>query len=87
MEKLIKLLSDGNARSLTELALELNTDVKDVRRKIEYLERIGVIRKVSFSLCESGKCAECTAHSGDGPCKGCMPEGGFKNMGEMWEVR
>lgn len=25
-------------------------------------------------------------HSGTAPCKGCLPENGFKNMGEMWEV-
>ena len=31
----------------------------------------------------------CKAHAGksdSSPCKSCLPEGGFKNMGEMWEV-
>ena len=34
------------------------------------------------------KCSECAlhSHSDTTPCKGCLPDGGFKNMGEMWEV-
>jgi len=29
---------------------------------------------------------ECSCGGGASTCKGCMPEGGFQNMGQMWEV-
>lgn len=86
MEELLELLKDGHARTLEMLAAELNTDTNDIKRKIEYLENIGAIKRVSFSSCSAGKCSECAMHSGTAPCKGCLPEGGFKNMGELWEV-
>ena len=86
MEELLELLKDGHARTLELLASELNTDTDDIKRKIEYLEKKGIIKR-SFSLsCGVGKCSECAMHSGSAPCRGCLPEGGFKNMGEMWEV-
>lgn len=86
MEELLELLKDGHARTLELLASELNTDTDDIKRKIEYLEKMGIINR-SFSLsCGAGKCSECAMHSGSAPCRGCLPEGGFKNMGEMWEV-
>ena len=92
MDRLLKLLSDGRARTVEMLASELDTSVSDVARKLEYLEIIGVIRKVSLSNggC-SGNCSGCSGHTGDGkrdsaPCKGCIPDEGFKNMGVMWEV-
>ena len=46
------------------------------------------VEEVRYSLlsCGAGKCSECAMHSGTAPCKGCLPENGFKNMGEMWEV-
>ncbi len=95
MEGLLKLLSDGHARTVEMLAAELDTSVSDIARKLEYLEIIGVIRRVSLSNggC-SGNCSGCggcSGHTGDGkrdpaPCKGCIPDEGFKNMGVMWEV-
>ena len=88
MEELLLLLKDGHARTLEMLANELNTDVDDIKRKLEYLEMVGAIKRVSFGACNGHKCSECALHShSDGaPCKGCLPDGGFKNMGEMWEV-
>ncbi len=85
MEELLELLKDGHARTLELLASELQTDTDDIKRKIEYLENIGAIRKISLPGC-GATCAECATHSGTAPCKGCMPDGGFKNMGGMWEL-
>ncbi len=84
--KTIKEGKDGHARTLELLALELKTDTDDIKRKLEFLENIGAIRRISFFPCGAGKCSECAMHSGAAPCKGCMPDGRYKNMGEMWEV-
>ena len=77
MKELLELLSDGNARTVRLLAIELGTSVEDVKRQIEYLTNIGVIKKVDMSLGCGGNC---------GSCASCLPQGGFKNMGEMYEV-
>ncbi|HBB42098.1 MAG TPA: hypothetical protein DCZ74_01130 [Treponema sp.] len=98
MEELLNLLRDGHSRSLEMLAAELNTDTEDILRRIEFLERAGMIRRViniknSCSSCSPKKCASCPGcashlkESGNSSaCASCMPKGGFKNMGEMWEV-
>ena len=85
MEELLELLKDGHARTLEQLASDLNTNIDDIRCKLEYLELKGVIKRISLLSCGAA-CSECAMHSGTAPCKGCMPDGGFKNMGEMWEV-
>ncbi|MCR5824144.1 MAG: Lrp/AsnC family transcriptional regulator [Lachnospiraceae bacterium] len=87
MEKLLALLKDGKSRTPEMLAAELGVSVEDVKRDIEFLERTGVIVKVGFS--ENGhSCNGCTGcGTGKKTCAGCMPEGGFKNMGYMWEVK
>ena len=86
MEELLELLKDGHARTIELLASELHTDTDDIKRKLEYLEMMGIIKKSFAPSCGTGKCSECPMHYGTVPCKGCLPEGGFKNMGEMWEV-
>ena len=101
MEELLSLLKDGRSRPVELLAAELRTSVEDIRRKIEFLERAGAIRRVgaSSSGCAGGHnacpgCSGCTngctsGYTGvpkDSACSACMPEGGFKNMGVMWEV-
>ena len=86
MEELLELLKDGHARTIEMLADQLNTDPEDIKRKIEYLEQMGIIKRSFNPSCGAGKCSECALHSGSAPCKGCLPEDGFKNMGEMWEV-
>ena len=102
MEELIELLKDGKTRSLEMIAAELGVSIEHVKRNIEFLERAGIIRKVDLNVA-SGNCAGCSGCSAnakaggetdgdsDGDsvktCPGCMPEGGFKNMGSMWEVK
>ena len=94
MQELLNLLKDGKSRSIEMLAQELGTTTDDILRKIEFLEQTGMLRRVSISngtsICSS--CSACPA-SGNCPsghnkkmCAGCMPKGGFKHMGEMWEV-
>ncbi len=88
MERLLKLLEDGHARTLELLAMELDTNVDDVKRQIEYLENMGVIKRVVLQPKGCTDCSGCSGkeHSDGNTCKGCLPDGGFKNMGEMWEV-
>ena len=84
MQRLLSLLKDGHARSIEMLAIELDTTTDDITRKLEYLERMNIIRRVGLDApsCGSGSCGGCDG----GKCAGCMPEGGFRNMGVMWEV-
>ncbi len=88
MERLLELLRDGHARTLELLAVEMDTSVDDVKRQIEYLENMGIIKKVSFRVKGCEGCAGCSSKEKNGqtPCKGCLPDDGFKNMGSMWEV-
>lgn len=97
MRELIELLRDGHARTTKLLAIELKTSEEDVKRQIEYLTNIGVIKKVDMSCGCGGSCGgscgsgsgTCGAPSGKGTCNSCsscLPDGGFKNMGEMYEV-
>ena len=66
------------------IATELNKSVDQIERDIEFLERMGVIRRIEFSMC--GSCSGCSSWEGPKTCPGCTPEGGFKNMGVMWEI-
>ncbi|MBR6222351.1 MAG: hypothetical protein IKQ71_02815 [Lachnospiraceae bacterium] len=86
MEELLKLLKDGHARTLEMLADQLGTDTKDVLRQIEYLEHAGLLRSVLCDQVSCNGCTGCSTTSGTKACKSCLPEGGFKNMGQMWEV-
>lgn len=86
MNELIELLRDGKSRTVEMLAMELNTTVEKVNRDIDFLERTGVIRRITFSGGGS-QCNGCTGCStGKKTCAGCMPKDGFQNMGIMWEV-
>ncbi len=89
MQKLLELLKDGNSRTLEILADELGTTTDDVTRQMEYLERIGVIRRVlqPFENKGCGTCSSCSGCSKNAAaCKGCIPQNAALNMGEMWEV-
>ena len=104
MNELLKLLSDGRSRTIEMLAAELHTTSDDILRKIDFLERSKIIRRIATSYPENetvltaGKnptpvcaghcssCAGCSHGKGKSHCDSCMPEGGFKNMGQMWEV-
>ena len=86
MEELLNLLTDGRSRTIEMLAGELDTTTDDILRKIDFLERSNIIRRVATSY--SKKCAGCShgGNCGSQACAVCMPKGGFKNMGIMWEV-
>ncbi len=92
MNELIELLADGHARTIGMLAGDLGTSEADVLRQIDYLQHIGVIRKVIGDNASKGGCTlncggSCNGcPSGGKMCKSCMPEDGFKNMGQMWEL-
>ncbi|SFB00326.1 FeoC like transcriptional regulator [Acetitomaculum ruminis DSM 5522] len=88
MKELLELLKDGRARTINLLAIELNTSIEDVSRKMEYLENMGIIKKVKFSSKGCSSCNSCSKEiNKEGhTCKSCLPEDGFKNMGNMWEV-
>ena len=86
MEAILRLLQDGHARTIPMLAVELHTSEKDVMRQIEYLEQIGRIRRVFTKQPKCSGCTGCSDGRGGKKCSSCMPEGGFQNMGQMWEV-
>jgi hypothetical protein len=82
MDELLRLLKDGNTRTIEQLAAELHTTDADIRRQLEFLEHIGAIRRISAQESGCGHCGSCSG----GACKGCMPENAKQNMGEIWEV-
>ena len=87
MQELIRLLKDGRSRSVEMLASELGMSVDQVQRDIEFLEKNGIIRRVDFGVCgDCSGCSGCSSGSERKTCPGCVPEGGFKNMGVMWEI-
>ena len=99
MNELLNLLKDGHARTTLMLAQELHTTPADIRRKLEFLENAGIIKRISFTTasCGGGSCSSCTGSSpntgndpnrknGEGGCTGCIPGTELMNMGEMWEV-
>ncbi len=88
MEQLLELLKDGHARTTKLLAMELHTSEEDVSRQMEYLENMGIIKRVIFSSKGCSGCSGCSSgnHSDGHTCKGCLPQDGFQNMGQMWEV-
>ena len=86
MQKLIELLKDGKSRTLEMLAEELNISVDQVKRDLEYLERMGVIRRTGYMNAVEHDCSTCGGCADGQKCKSCAPEGGFQNMGKRWEV-
>ena len=48
MNELLNLLRDGHARTTLMLASELHTTPADIRRKLEFLENAGIIKRISF---------------------------------------
>ena len=69
MNELLNLLKDGHARTTLMLASELHTTQADIRRKLEFLENAGIIKRISFTAasCGGGNCSSCT---------GCSPNAG-----------
>jgi len=88
MNELISLLTDGRSRTLEMLAEELNTSIDDIRRKIEFLEQSGIICRVITGVAACSGCSHKGACAGgSSTCAGCIPEGGFNNMGIVWELK
>lgn len=58
MNELLELLKENRAWSINELAVRLDTNVEDVKRKIEFLENAGYLHQVTGC---SGSCKGCTA--------------------------
>ncbi|MCR4732687.1 MAG: hypothetical protein K5819_05665 [Lachnospiraceae bacterium] len=86
LEKLFELLKGGQAKTIEMLAIELDTTVEDIERQLEYLEHMGVIRKVTSAEAGCGNCGSCHSKEDRPTCDACMPENGFENMGQIWEV-
>jgi len=94
MQELLNLLKDGHSRSLEMLAEELHTTTEDIKRRIEFLEHSGLIRRLGNikdgQSHSSSNCSNCKSNkkcgSKEQSCSGCLPEDGFKNMGQKWEV-
>lgn len=86
MDKLLELLKDGHARTIFQLSEELNTSVEDIERKIEYMEHLGIIRKVKMNNPSCSGCSGCSASGKKASCPSCMPSAAIVNMGTMWEV-
>ena len=86
MQKLLELLKDGKSRTIEMLAAEMSVSTDQVKRDLEYLERMGVIRKTGYNQANGHDCSTCGGCTDGQKCKSCAPEGGFKNMGSMWEV-
>ena len=75
MEKLLSLLDEGRALSQRELAEKLNISVDMLGAQIEYLERLGILRRIGHN-CECGN-----------GCKGCASkchDSGISPL-VMWE--
>ena len=65
MEKILRLLDEGRALSQRELAEKLNTSVETLGAQIEYLERLGFLRRIGH-ICEcSGGCKGCASKCHD----------------------
>jgi len=86
MQKLIELLKDGNSRTIEMLAQETGKNVDSVKRDLDYLEQMGIIRRTGYGASKEHDCGTCGGCKDGSKCKSCAPEGGFKNMGTMWEV-
>lgn len=72
MEKLLSLLKDGRSRPLEMIASDLGTSVEDVRRKIEFLERSGIIRRLpSAGGAHGGSCGAASCSGCSGCSAGC----------------
>lgn len=86
MQKLLELLRDGRSRTIEMMAEELGESTDNILRDIDFLERMGVIRRTGYDEAQGHDCSSCTGCKDKKTCKSCAPEGGFKNMGQMWEV-
>ena len=79
MTGLLRLLKEGRAWSVEELAGRLETSQEDIRRQVEYLEHTGFLRRLD----SMGRgAAGCGSACGSGCTRGL----GMSGMPVMWEV-
>ncbi len=79
MTGLLRLLKEGRAWSVEELAGRLETSQEDIRRQVEYLEHTGFLRRLdSMGRCAAGRGSACGS--------GCTRGLGMSGMPVMWEV-
>jgi len=74
VEKLLSLLDAGRALSQSDLAEALGVSAGMVSAQIEYLERLGLLRRVGYDCACGGGCSGC----GSGCQSGLAPSA-------MWE--
>lgn len=75
MTELLKLLGEGRAWSVEDLAGQLHQTPEQIGRQIEFLEQTGYLRRVGGC---GHDCKGCSAHCGAGAGLGSMPV--------FWEV-
>lgn len=75
MEEILDLMKEGKAWSVEALARQLHTTPEDIRRKMEYLEQMGYLKKTEAC---GHHCSGCTSHCSDGISD--------ENMPVFWEV-
>jgi predicted transcriptional regulator len=75
LTKLLALLDESRAYSEQELAKVLGVRTETVLAQIEYLERLGMLQRVSVGGGCAGGCKNCSS--------GCKPQGGSPLV--MWE--
>ena len=62
MKKLLNLLDEGRTLSQHELAVELGVSATMLNAQIEYLEQLGVLRRIESSReCTNGNCKSCSS--------------------------
>ena len=73
-KKLLRLARDTSTIDLVQLARELGTNVDDVRRMIQALERLGYLERIVFG------CAQ--------PCERCalQPSCSLKHTPQLWHL-
>ncbi len=90
MNELLNMLKDGNTRSVEHMSAELDTSTEDIERMLEYMENMGILKRTDLGKIGCTDCSTCPGCDpgtcANSPCAGCMPEGGFKNMGVIWEI-
>ena len=65
MKILLSLLDEGRALSQREMAEELNISVETMAAQIEYLEQIGMLRRIGNDCGCSGACKGCASKCQD----------------------
>lgn len=74
LTQLLAFLDEGDVLSITELAQRLKTSEDTVKAQMEYLERLGMLRRIT----SGGSCSACSAG-----CSGCRQNSA--RCPAMWE--